>query len=400
MKVLYLGYAVSKKEASALYGASVAGNLMQVNLLKNLSKYPDLMFHSITIYPVAAYPQGKLVIKKKYLKIFPGFISLKIGMINLPIMKQLMETIVTYQEAKRIIEKEKIKVILTFNMFPEIGLPALWLKKRYGCEIISVLADLPIDDTLGRKGISAFLRWIMDLLTCYAIPRCDKIITLNSYAVKRFAPHCPYLVVEGGVEEEDLHCEEEANEVMDKQETKETKILLYSGALSEYSGIMKLIEAMKMVDLDISLHIYGSGQLKEEVIQCVKALPNVYYGGKIEPERLRQLQRSADLLINPRPVNHPIARVTFPSKIFEYLLSGTPVLTTKLNGFTEDYLSHMYVVRENDPKLLADKINEVMSLATEERRNKGLEAKSFVLKYKTWKKQCEKIYTFIKDGTL
>ena len=38
-----------------------------------------------------------------------------------------------------------------------------------------------------------------------------------------------------------------------------------------------------------------------------------------------------------RVVNDPIAQVTFPSKTFEYLLSGTPVLSTRLNGYTHEY---------------------------------------------------------------
>jgi hypothetical protein len=37
MKVLFLGYGVSRETASKLYGASVAGNKMQVNVLEQLA---------------------------------------------------------------------------------------------------------------------------------------------------------------------------------------------------------------------------------------------------------------------------------------------------------------------------------------------------------------------------
>jgi glycosyltransferase involved in cell wall biosynthesis len=389
MKVLFLGYAVNRETASQLYGASVAGNKMQVNVLEQLAKYSDMDLRCITIYPVAAYPKGKLLIKREKICLFDSFYSLKIGFLNLPILKQVCETFSTYFEGKRLIKKYKIKTIFTFNMFPEVGLPAKWLKKKYGCNIVTLLADLPIDDTVGRKGISKVLRRIFDHLTWKGITLCDKIITLNKYAIQLFSPDKPYIVMEGGLDSRDI------NEIPVKTSTK--KNLVYSGALVEYSGIINLIKAMQYVeDKEAILNIYGSGQITEYVVQCAEKMDNVRYWGKIDNNSMKRIQSEAYLLINPRPVDNLISKVTFPSKIFEYMVSGTPVLTTRLNGFTEEYYDKMFFVKNNEPMELAGKINEIMGLPSSDLRKKALLAREFVLENKTWEKQCKKIYEFIK----
>jgi len=391
MKILYLGYAISRAEESNLYGASVAGNKMQINVLMQLSHYQDIDLRSITIYPTAAYPRGKVFIKRQRICLFEGFYSMKIGFLNLPIIKQVFETLYTYFEAKKLVKKEGIRTIFTYNMFPQVGLPAKWLKKKYGCELISLLADLPIDEMVRRKGIFVPLRRYFDQLTRNAFLYYDKIITLNKYAIDQYAPNIPYIVMEGGVD---------SSEIMDTPiKEKATKNLVYSGALIEYSGIINLIKAMRYVkDKEVILNIYGGGHLEEYVKRCSNKMPNVKYHGKVDNNAMMKIQGEAYLLVNPRPITHPISMVTFPSKIFEYMISGTPVLTTKLNGFTEEYYDKMFFVDNNDPNILAGKINEILRLSTEELSSKAVLARQFVLENKTWKKQCEKIYAFIKEG--
>lgn len=390
MKVLFLGYAINIEEASKTYGASIAGNKMQINVLKNLDAYPDLSIKSITIYPIAAYPGTKtMFIKKQLINLFNDFYSIKIRFVNLPVIKHFCIIINTYIEAKKLVKKDGIQTIFTFNCFPEVGLPAKWLKKKYGCTIISLLADLPIDDTVSRKGFSLLLRKCFDKITKNTIPCYDKLIVLNKHAVELYAPDVTNIVVEGGVDEDDI------TEFSNRKFIK--KNIVYSGALVEYSGIMNLIESMKFIThKDVFLDIYGGGQIEELVKSQAEKMPNVFFHGKVDNNSMKKIQHEAYLLVNPRPVENKIAMVTFPSKIFEYMLSGTPVLTTKLNGFTDEYLDKMYFVDQNDPYALAGKINEIMDLPEDELRGKAYAARQFIIENKTWEKQSKKIYEFVK----
>lgn len=389
--ILYLGYAINKSEASTLYGASIAGNNMQINVLKNLSKYKDIDIKSITIYPTAAYPKGKLFINRKEIQLFDGMSSIRVSMLNIPFYKQFFETFMTYFEAYKIVKKKKIDIIFTFNMFPQIGLPAMWLKKMFGCKIVTLLADLPIEDGEVRNKLYLRLRTLYDRLTKKAIVSSDKIIALNQHGVESYAPDSKYIVVEGGIEQESI-VELPIKQLIQKN-------IVYSGSLVAYSGIMNLIEAMKFVKNDqVILDIYGTGPLVDYVTKCAKEMKRVCYHGKVDNETMRRIQQEAYLLINPRPIHDPIAMVTFPSKIFEYMMSGTPVLTTKLNGFTNDYLDKMYLIENEEPTLIADKIDEIMELPISQLTAKAALARHFVIENKTWEMQCEKIYQFIKDA--
>lgn len=391
MKILFLGYAISKEEASNLYGASVAGNKMQINVIKELSKYKKLDIESITVYPVAAYPKGKFYIKKEEIQLFSNFHSIKISFFNLPIIKQLFQGISVYIQGRNTVKKNKNQILLTFNMFPVIGLPAVFLKRRYGCKIVCLLADLPIDDTINRNRVGAFYRKVFDYLTKYSIKKCDKLIVLNENAVKEYAPSTEYIVVEGGIDEEEI------TELITFEKKK--KIILYSGALVSYSGILNLIEAMKYVtDRDAVLYIYGGGQLEEVIREVTDKLSNVYYQGKVDNDTMRKLQQEAYILVNPRPPTDAISQVTFPSKIFEYMLSGSVVLTTRLNGFTSEYENKMFFVDSNEPKVLGEKINEIFNIPYEELKSLGLSAREFVIQNKMWERQCIKIAKFLQKG--
>lgn len=148
---IILGYAVDLKSANELSGASIAGNKMQVSVLKNLSKYSDIELSCITIYPIAGeFPLNKsLWIGEKKIKITETLQADRIPFLNLPIIKQLQQTINVYRHAKKYADKDTL--ILAFNLFPQVGLPLMWLKSKFGCKTYSLLADLPIDDNASSK---------------------------------------------------------------------------------------------------------------------------------------------------------------------------------------------------------------------------------------------------------
>lgn len=52
-KIVYLGYVVTPEEANHASGASVAGNKMQWNVIKNLALRKDVEITCITVTPLA-----------------------------------------------------------------------------------------------------------------------------------------------------------------------------------------------------------------------------------------------------------------------------------------------------------------------------------------------------------
>jgi glycosyltransferase involved in cell wall biosynthesis len=393
LKVLFLGYAVDENIANSLTGVSVAGNKMQLCILKNLARYEDIDLDVITIYPVAAFPHdNNIFIKKDVINLYNNIKAIKAAFLNVPILKQLWQTMSVYCEAKRIVKEDKNTIVFSFNLFPQIGLPLVWLKKKYHCNTIALLADLPIDDKTDRRGISKIFRDLFDRLTRKSISECDHLIVLNKHAVERYVPGKDHIVVEGGIDIE------EYSKISGDYGSYERsqKNIVYSGALTEYSGIMSLIEAMKYVrDSSVQLHIYGSGYLQTSVEKAVKYNANIQFFGRVSNQEIKCIQKNAWLLVNPRLIDDPISCVTFPSKIFEYMLSETPILTTRLNGFTDEYSDKMYFVESNNPRVIASKINELTNIAPDNLTEMGNRAHQFVTTEKTWEIQCRKIYRYL-----
>jgi glycosyltransferase involved in cell wall biosynthesis len=293
------------------------------------------------------------------------------------------------KETKKLLKQNPDAVMFGFNLFPQIGIPMRKLKKKFPqCKMVSLLADLPIDDKVDRKGFSKLLRKWFDYSTWESIAACEGFIVLNEYVAKTYLPDKPYVVVDGGLDESGIRPYE--------FQLSAKKNVLFCGALTEYNGISNLLKAMELLeDKEITLDIYGGGYLEKEVEEFAKTHSNVHYYGKVSNQEVMQKQREAWLLINPRKVDDLIAKVTFPSKTFEYMLSGTPILTTRLNGYGMEYEDKMFFIEEDTPEGIARAILELNQMDDLELSCMAKKAYDFVVEQKTWKKQVEKIEAFL-----
>ena len=105
--------------------------------------------------------------------------------------------------------------------------------------------------------------------------------------------------------------------------------------------------------------------------------------------------READLLLNPRPSNIDLSRYSCPSKTFEYMASGTPVLMTKLPGLPEEYYPYLYFFEGESAEGFAKGIRAVLESSKEELHEKGRLAQEFLVKEKNADLQVGRIVDFI-----
>lgn len=386
---------MNPEEANRISGASVAGNKMQWNVVKNLAQYEDIEMTCVTISPLAAFPKEKKIFQKRQEEeLINGVKSIRIGFSNLPVIKQFWQIFSTYIAAKKVVKEINADILFTFNLFPQIGIPMRWLKKKFPhLETVCLLADLPIDDNTNRKGFSVFLRKVFERSTWKSMLLCGKYIVLNKHVIEKYLSGKPYIVIDGGVDESDIKRYEKP-----VQKKKEHNVL-FCGALTEYNGILSLIDAMEYLrDTDIVLDIYGGGYLEECVVEASKKNSKIRYHGRISNQEVMQKQREAWLLINPRIVDDPITQVTFPSKTFEYMLSGTPVLSTRLNGYEKEYDDHMYWIEDLSANALANTIANICNIEIKEYKNMGERAKSMIVTKKSWIQQCSRIHEFLIGG--
>lgn len=390
MKLMYIGYAIDKESCDKQIGASVAGNNMQIGLLNKLCKNLGENLEILSVYPTASFPnEKKILFRRKGIKITDYINGTLISFINVPFIKQFTQSISVFKEAKKIIKKDNQVKILTFNANPSISIPVIILKKLYKVELICLLADPPVD-IKKRYGIDKVIKNIFWKIIEKSLLMYDKIIALNKKAVEIYTQNKPYIIIDGAIDIKDF-------EIVTTVENKsKKKIVLFSGALTEYNGINELVESTRYIhDENIEIHIYGDGPLRDFVEKKSKQILSLQYKGVVSNYQVKKFQKYADLLINPRRIDDLISQVTFPSKMIEYMISGTPVLSTKLNGLTEEYLENIYIIDDISPEKLATDIKDVLSLSNNKLNKKSEASMRFILNKKTWDIQGEKIYKFI-----
>lgn len=177
------------------------------------------------------------------------------------------------------------------------------------------------------------------------------------------------------------------------------KKILYSGSLNRKYGILNLLEAFSSIkEANLELIICGDGDVKNEIIQASKKDSRIIYLGVIPRGNVLQLQSESTLLVNPRTPEGEYTKYSFPSKIMEYLASGTATLIYKLPGIPEEYYDYCYTI-ENDFSIdrLANEIKTICSSDPIDLKTIGVNAKEFILKEKNPISQCTKIKDLIEN---
>jgi glycosyltransferase involved in cell wall biosynthesis len=200
----------------------------------------------------------------------------------------------------------------------------------------------------------------------------------------------PFVVVEGTVNLSETMSDPEYNTSGDKQR------IVYAGTLKQRFGIMNLVEAIHRIENpNIELMICGRGDAEDEIREFAEKDSRIHLLGQISAMDSAALVASATLLVNPRQNNEEYTKYSFPSKTMEYLLSGIPLIAYELDGMPEDYKEYIYFVGDDSIDALSSKINEVLNIPGQTRREFGLRAREFVMKTKTSGVACEKIMSMI-----
>lgn len=175
----------------------------------------------------------------------------------------------------------------------------------------------------------------------------------------------------------------------------ESKIALYGGMLSDLHGTLYLMEAINIVSKkrqDISFLILGKGDLEKKIISYIKEnkLTNVYLLGFVLPEKFGDYLSLADILLIPH-AKCTQTELDQPTKLFEYLASGKPIVSFNLKAIAEVVGDNAILVEPNNPEAFANGI--LTLLDNESLRKKFGEKGKIIAKSYSWEmsaeKQCE-----------
>ncbi len=198
----------------------------------------------------------------------------------------------------------------------------------------------------------------------------------------------PYIVMEGLVDGDikvDNH-----NEKNDK------RVVIYAGGLHERYGLRLLVEGFMKANVeDSELWLYGNGSFTDEIPEYHQRDFRIIYMGIKPNDEVIEAELKATLLVNPRPTHEEFTKYSFPSKNLEYMVSGTPLLTTKLPGMPEEYYPYVFLFDDETTDGYADTIRRVLTRPKDELRDKGSIAKQWILTNKNNVRQTERIVELI-----
>lgn len=170
----------------------------------------------------------------------------------------------------------------------------------------------------------------------------------------------------------------------------------YFGGLAEAIGVLSMIRAFLSSEISGSLRVCGFGGLTNTIKKLAAENPNLHFDGvKSQTECLAWAQQM-DVLVNPRL---PFAGWdnSFPSKLFEYAMTGKAILSTRVCGVDRVLQDDgLYI---DDCENLEDSVRRqfqtVSVMSRAELRKRGFAIRQRILNEYNWDAQASRMVQFL-----
>lgn len=201
----------------------------------------------------------------------------------------------------------------------------------------------------------------------------------------------PYAVIEGFVSD--------GTKVPDVTGTGDLKVVMYAGWLVEGYGLAALCEAASLLEGrdDIRFVFYGKGPFEPALREYMARDPRIEYRGPAPNDVIVQAEQSATLLVNPRFTGAEYTLYSYPSKNIEYMVSGTPLVTTRLAGIPKDHYPYIFTFDDETPQGFAKTLEAILSKPREELKEFGRRAAEFIISTRSAGVQVKRILDLLKD---
>lgn len=377
--ILLLGFFITEGKRSSIdildknpsrqtynYHSKLVKLLSKVSSLRLISTYP-VSDYPICSQKVFGYERENVCIDSKVVE------NQYIPFINTPLLKLLtrfvFSTISLFKECLR----RKPDYIAVYSVHMPFMLSSILMSKLFGIKTLAIWTDPPAVQHLSDNKIKRYLRGVEKKISRKLMSKFDKLIVITKSLAEDYCVGKPYLVIDSIHDSTSLDkfdsCEKNS---MDND------LFTYTGTISRNYGLDLMIETFSSMPNTASLHLYGSGPDVKYLTSKIDGIINIEYKGLIDINDVKKVQSSSDFLINIRNNSDDFTKYSFPSKITEYLLSGTPVISSVLPGIPKEYYEFIVPVDGSSIVSLKESIDYCVSLSWEERASLGEKGVRFV----------------------
>jgi len=209
------------------------------------------------------------------------------------------------------LQKNGLDIVVFDSLSLQLGEVSSRLKKVFSLPTAALVTDNP--ENLA-KAHPIFISGVKS-----AVKASNGVIALSEGLIKAFdVEKKPHILFPGLVEKPQTGRPLFANGTY----------LYFGGALLPRYGVNDLVKAYLEIPMDYDLVLAGHAEGNEELLSLIHSNPRIHYLGQVSKEENYTLEKYAALLVNPRPFESKLDQESVPSKLLEYLESGSPILST------------------------------------------------------------------------
>ena len=270
-----------------------------------------------------AYPQASVTVRRP-------------GMFHVPVLSRVSGAVTSGLEVHRFLRDHPVDAVILYGL-PTVGIQSLVAARKYNVPVIFRSIDV-LNRLVPWRGLAAFTRVM------------ERWIYRNVNAIFPVTLHLQKHILSYGVSESRVRVLPSGVDTqMFSPGPRNTRLLqqwgigpddpviLFMGTIYKFSGLDRIIRGFRQV---IARHpkarllIVGCGEDEERLKELSAEAGlggRIIFGGLHPYAALVDIIRSSDVCINPFELNG-ITRDILPTKLFQYLACGKPVVATELPG--------------------------------------------------------------------
>lgn len=398
MRFLYFGTITNTKLYNAILPGfrvkpSVAPLVFESALLEGFREN-DAQLEVASFPVIPAFPKSNhLAWGPRKVTLDSGYASTWIPAINITGFKQLSQRFSSWLLLKHWEKRHRgeEKAVILYSAYQPIAKSIVTFCKKHGIKCYAIIPDLPKDMyNLGKihpvkKMLSRlYVRAAEKVQGCF-----DGYIYLTEAMKDVINPEAPYIVMEG--------IADISQALPPEMEEKAPGFnIMYAGTLHEKYGIGNLVQAfLNFPHPEAQLWIFGSGDYQDKIQELSVQDNRIRYFGRVDRNQVLEYERKASLLVNVRSDQDEFTKYSFPSKVIEYMLSGTPLLMTQLPGIPKEYYCHTFSMPDNRVDTICSALKVFSQVPPEERLAFGLKAQKFIATEKCAGNQGKRVLDFV-----
>jgi hypothetical protein len=395
MKILMLSCAVPEKVMGEIFTWNctplVQTNLFNWSIINSIEASMGCESDIISFYPV--FGKRPIFFGKRFFKRKKSSLHIIMPYINFPFFLFLSRFLVCFYYVFKwmFFSKFSTRIIIVYSANAVYAGVLLIMALIFRVKVFYILNDPILPAYIAPK----FRHYIYAVILNTAIRKSTGFIEVTKHFSLDF-PKVPSMLMECIVNH--IIPEEDIVKAFHKKINRTEFIFMNVGSLWKEYGINLLVDAFLLVNNpNARLKIFGKGPsvpyIEEEAVKDSRIK---YYGFIPHDEAIRQ-EMNADVLINPRPSQQEFIRYSFPSKLMEYLSTGTAVATTKLCCIPDEYEGLYIPIEDETPEGLAALLEKLAATPRTELHELGMKSAKFIRENKTETIQGKRMVEFIES---